>query len=209
MYCPNCQKAFPDGHAFCDSCGGILVENQPEAAVQAPIQDAPVQETPVQNVYQAPPPPPPPAYNPQPSPAPAYTAPAYAGAPAPQKKEAVSFGVWFIVSLIGIVPFFFGLVSVLAIVVGTVLTLISGASVEMNPIGLALTALTLLYFLVLLIWALGGARKRTLRSYARATLLVSAILIVLMIAGYFILKDYIMNLDLDFSQFAEMFNLEY
>ena len=173
MYCQNCNKTFPDNHTFCDTCGGKLV-NEPASAA-APV-NAGYQQTPV--------------YAPQP----AYTAPAYPNAVAPQRNETISFGAWFGISVLGIVPFFMGLVMVLVILVGSILSFIAGTLDLSNPLSIIFFVLTLLYFILLLIWAFGGSRKRSLKNYARATLLMSVILIVLGIIAYLVLNQYITDI---------------
>ena len=174
MYCPNCNKAFPDNHAFCDSCGGKLVNEHANAA------------PPVNTSYQTP------SYSPQPS----YSAPApaYANAGAPPKNDTVSFGTWFGIFVLGIVPFFIGLVVVLAILVGNILSFIYGTLDLSSPLPIIFFVLTLVYFILLLVWAFGGSKKRSLKNYARATLLMSVILIILGIIAYFVLNQYITDI---------------
>lgn len=144
MYCPNCNKTFPDSHVFCDNCGGKLVNGNGNASPQPPVQN-----------YQ-----PAPAYNPAPGYAP------------PANKYPTNETV----STIGWVGYFI------------------------------LFAIPLIGFITMLVLAFGNPKKKSVRNYARAVLIMAVIGIVLGAVTYFFMWDTIVdtfyNLGIDISSFS-------
>lgn len=186
MYCPNCNKTFADEFTFCDTCGAKLEKEQAAETVQ-PADPTPVTPTvtpppaaPSQPTYQ---------YTQTPPPAaPVYQAPAAAEE---NKKisKTVSFGTWMGIHFLNIIPFMFSVLYTVLVIISTP-TAISNS----NPLGLVILALTVLYVILLLIWAIGKPKARSLKNYAKATLLMALIVIVIMAILFFVVRDMVMDI---------------
>lgn len=192
MYCSNCNKTFTDDLAFCDTCGGRLEKEQVAETVQ-PVTPTPVAQTPV-----APPVTPPPAAPAQPTyqytqaPPTGYTAPSYQAPVAEENKKiskTVSFGTWMGIHFLNIIPFMFGVIYTIAIIIATLTSLDN-----INPLGIAFLAFAVFYVILLLVWAIGKPKARSLKNYAKATLLMTLIVIILIAILYFVLRDMVMDI---------------
>ena len=183
MYCTNCNKSFSDEFSFCDTCGGKLEkENSTEAfqpeTPQPAVTPQPEQQPSPIPTYQAPPP------------APTYT-PVTPQTDVVDEKQSktVSFGAWLGILFLNIIPFTFGVVYTLAVIIATLLNLDNT-----TPVGIAFFAFALFYVILLFVWAFGKPKARSLKNYAKATLLLALIEIVLVVVGGLLLVDYIMDL---------------
>lgn len=190
MYCPNCKKTFPEDHAFCDSCGSKLVEGQATETTQTipQPQDEPApqpqpQPQPTPQAQQAPVFQQPPAYNPQPQ----YAT--QAAANAPKSDETVSFWTWFGLSILNVIPFFLGLVYVVALVAISV-----GNTENISTVGFVLLAFLALYIILLFVWAFGKPKKRSLKTYAASTLVMTFVLAVVTLFLYMTFREHITDI---------------
>lgn len=191
MYCPACKKTFPEGHAFCNTCGTALVKEQPLEApipVQAPENQPAVSNQPVLNDA-----PPSNGHNTAPKPVPA---PVHNNA---HGNETVSVGAWMGISLLNIIPFIMGFVYTVALIIGAVRDMSN-----LNAFSIVLLAASLLYIILLLVWAFGQPKKRSLKNYAKATLILALIVAVILTIGYFALREYISSYINDFFDFNMM-----
>lgn len=149
MYCPTCNKAFPDNHTFCDTCGGKLA-NELGSAPQPPVQNVSYH----QNAgYQQPP-----SYAP-----PMNT---YANAPANETITTIGWIGYFILFGIPIVG-----------------------------------------FIALLVLAFGHPKKKSIKGYARAVLILMIIGIIIGVVVALMLPNLIdflyENYDIDLSELLE------
>ncbi len=182
MYCSNCNKSFSDDFSFCDSCGGKLEKENITEAFQPVTPEA---AAPSQPEY-------------QPAPTPIYQAPPAAPiyAPAPpqaavvndKQSKTVSFGTWLGILFLNIIPFSFGVIYTIAAILATLLSLDN-----LTPASIVFFAFALFYVILLFIWAFGKPKARSLKNYAKATLLLTLIVIVLVVVGSLIWGKYIMD----------------
>ena len=171
MYCSNCNKSFSDDFSFCDTCGGKLEKENitetfqpvtPEVSTPQPeYQPAPPP------IYQAPPAAPTPTYAPQPPQADAVN---------DKQSKTVSFGTWLGILFLNIIPFTFGVIYTIAAILATLLSLDN-----LTPASIVFFAFALFYVILLFIWAFGKPKARSLKNYAKATLLLTLIVIVLVV----------------------------
>lgn len=183
MYCSNCNKSFSDDFSFCDSCGGKL-ENESITESFQPV--TPEAAAPSQPEY-------------KPTPTPTYQAPPVAPtyAPAPpqaddvndKQSKTVSFGAWLGILVLNIIPFTFGVIYTIAAILATLLSLDN-----LTPASIVFFVFALFYVILLFVWAFGKPKARSLKNYAKATLLLSLIMIVLVVVGSLIWGKYIMDM---------------
>lgn len=204
MYCQNCNKSFSDDYSFCDTCGGKLekeniaeisqsVDTTPVAPLEPDIQPEP-QPSPIQPapVGFAPPPP-------QPQPQPIVE-------PQQNNKQSktVSFGAWMGILFLNIIPVMFGVFYTLGVIIGSL-----SALDNINPIGIAFLAFAVLYIILLFVWAFGKPKARSLKNYAKATLLMSLIVIIIGIVGFFLLRDAVMDMLPQLPDFGNFTNMPF
>ncbi|NLE23784.1 MAG: hypothetical protein GX625_00350 [Clostridiaceae bacterium] len=181
MYCSNCNKSFSDDFSFCDTCGGKLEKENITETFQ-PV--TPEVSTP-QPEYQ---PAPPPIYQ-APTAAPTYAPqPPQADAVNDKQSKTVSFGTWLGILFLNIIPFTFGVIYTIAAILATLLNLDN-----LTPASIVFFAFALFYVILLFIWAFGKPKARSLKNYAKATLLLTLIVIVLVVVGSLIWGKYIMD----------------
>lgn len=184
MYCPNCNKTFADEFTFCDTCGAKLEREQVAETVQPadykpetpPVSPPPA--APSQPTYQ---------YTQTPPPA----APVYQSPAAEENKKiskTVSFGTWMGIHFLNI-SFMFSVLYSVIVIIG-----IPNAISNPDPIGLVILALTVLYVILLLVWAIGKPKARSLKNYAKATLLMALIVIVIMVILLFVVREKVMDI---------------
>lgn len=181
MYCANCNKSFTDEYSFCDTCGGKLEKENGTEASQ-PV-------TPQPTTYSQP------EYQPTPT----YQAPPAAPVYAPQttqelavndkQSKTVSFGAWIGIIFINIIPFTFGVLYTILAIVATLTNLDN-----LTPVSIAFFAFALFYIVLLFVWAFGKPKARSLKNYAKATLIMTIIVILIVVISAIVLGDYIMDL---------------
>lgn len=110
--------------------------------------------------------------------------------PTEDKKQSktISFGLWIVITLLNLVPFVVGVFYTIALIIGTIITASNDWS-SLVPFGLILPLLALAYIVLLFVWAFGKPKARSLKNYAKATLLMSAIVVVLTLVGVFLAYD--------------------
>ncbi len=175
MYCTNCNKSFTDDYSFCDTCGGKLEKTNETEAFQ-PVAPQPV--APSQPEY-------------RPNPTPTYQAPPAAPtypsqAPVVNNKQSktVSVGAWIGILFLNIIPFIFGVIYTLAVIVSTLLNLDN-----ITPVTIAFLAFAVFYIILLFVWAFGNPKARSLKNFAKATLIMTVLIVLLVIISYFTLGD--------------------
>jgi len=185
MYCTNCNKSFSDDFSFCDTCGGKLEKKISAEAFQPETTQPAVDSQPELQ----PAPPPSPTYQ-APPPAPTYT-PAAPQTDAVDDKQSktVSFGAWLGILFLNIIPFTIGVIYTIVVIVATILSFD-----DATPVGIAFFAFALFYVILLFVWAFGKPKARSLKNYAKATLLLAVIVIILVVIGSLLIGDYIKDL---------------
>lgn len=198
MHCPKCNSDFPDHFVFCDVCGGKL-----EGEAKAPAQEEPnpYAAAPQQPVYTQPAPMPAPAPIPTPASAPTPVAP-YRPEP-PKSKETVSFWTWFFMNILNVIPFSIGLIYTVMLIYTGVQNLES-----LNTFSIVLISFAVLYVVLMIVFALINPKKRSLKTFAAANIIMSLIVVILLVAAYFLFKDAVSDfIDFDnLSNFTEFMN---
>ncbi len=92
-------------------------------------------------------------------------------------------------SILNVIPFFLGLVYAVTLVV------ISVENTEnISTVGFVLLAFLALYIILLFVWALGKPKKRSLKTYAASTLVMTLVLAVIILFLYMAYREYITDI---------------
>lgn len=175
MYCVNCNKNFSEEHHFCDTCGSRLVNGNAPSQPQSP--EPSYQQSPSPSYYY--------------EPSPVYQDPPYyapvtlpQAAPAAQHEQIVSVGAWFGIAFLNVVPFGLSLLYIFMLI---------KSSIEnfdyINWLTGVFIGLTLVYVILLFVWAFGKPKKQSLKNYSIATIVMTLLLVVV----YLIFRDNIIE----------------
>lgn len=106
-----------------------------------------------------------------------------------KQSKTVSFITWLIIIIINIIPFTAGVIYTVGSLVSPFFNL-DNITVE----GLILPALSLIYVVMLFLWAFGKPKARSLKNYSKATLIMAGIIIVVGFVIFLLLRDYILDI---------------
>ncbi|NLB77421.1 MAG: hypothetical protein GX796_00850, partial [Clostridiaceae bacterium] len=106
-----------------------------------------------------------------------------------KQSKTVSFGAWIGIIFLNIIPFTFGVLYTILAIVATLTSLDN-----LTPVSIAFFVFALFYIVLLFIWAFGKPKARSLKNYAKATLIMTIIVILIVVICAIVLGDYIMDL---------------
>lgn len=101
-----------------------------------------------------------------------------------KQSKTVSFFTWLCIILINIVPFTAGVIYTITAIIIPFFNL-NDITIE----GLILPALSLIYVVLLFVWAFGKPKARSLKNYSKATLIVGGIIVVFAFIAFLVLRE--------------------
>lgn len=204
MYCKNCDQSFSDEQVFCTNCGNELedidaaTEEQletttPDATLEGtkdtteptagPEAEEIVLEATEEPVLQAD------KVVHSSNAAQSAQPVAFTTEDKVDKKQSktVSVWTWIFIIILNIVPFSVG---VIYLITSIVMPFFNLDNITVG--GLILPALSLIFTILLFVWAFGKPKARSLKNYSIATLIIGGIIVVIAFILFLVLREYIL-----------------